>query len=82
MSPAAKEPSRDEGAQVLVSIDIEAKHGTPDQLVEQLISERNRFYPEWEFDGGGIFIHTTRMHASVEHSATATLIRWVRYREP
>ena len=74
---------RPEGVYVPVYIDLEAKGGTPDQLVEQLIAERNRFYPDWEFDGRmGITISTTRMHASVEHTASATLTKLVRYRPP
>jgi hypothetical protein len=75
--------SDEAGAYVPVSIDIVAKGGTPEQLVEELIAERNNYYPDWEFDARiGIIIHTTRMHAAVEHDAMATLTKLVRYRGP
>lgn len=73
---------KEDSCWVSVSIDIEARTGTPDQLVEQLVAERNRYYPEWEFDRSGIIIHTMRMHSSATHSATATLTKMVRYRGP
>lgn len=72
-----------DGLYVIVRMTIEAKGGGPDQLIEQLIAERNNYYPEWEFDSAeGIVISTLRMHASMEHSATATLTRLVKYRGP
>lgn len=77
-------PDDGAGLYVPVSIDIEVSDGTPDQLVEQLIAERNNHYPEWEFDGRvGIIIHSSRTtHVSIRHTATATLTKMVRYRGP